>query len=77
MTNYAATVIVTEYPPHLKHKAIFETFKKLQPSEAMLIVNDHDPIPLRYQLDSMYENKFDWEYIEQGPDVFQIKIEKI
>ncbi|MUV36995.1 hypothetical protein JNUCC1_00801 [Lentibacillus sp. JNUCC-1] len=54
MSTYAATIKVTEYPPHLKHKVIFETFEKLASSEAMLIVNDHDPKPLHYQFNSMY-----------------------
>ncbi|WP_062106673.1 DUF2249 domain-containing protein [Bacillus niameyensis] len=77
MNTYAATVKVTEYPPHLKHKVIFETYKKLESKEAMLIVNDHDPIPLRYQLESMFPDQFEWEYVEQGPSTFQIKIEKL
>lgn len=77
MSEYAATVRVPEYPPHLKHKTIFETFKNLNPTEAMLIVNDHDPVPLRFQFDSIHEGKYTWEYIEQGPDIFQVKIEKL
>ncbi|MBS4209408.1 DUF2249 domain-containing protein [Bacillus sp. FJAT-50079] len=77
MSTFAATVKVTEYPPHLKHKVIFETFKQLHSSESMLIVNDHDPVPLRFQFESMYEGKFNWEYIEQGPTTFQVKIDKL
>jgi len=49
MGQFAATVNATEYPPHLKHKVIFETFGKLAPSEAMLLINNHDPVPLRFQ----------------------------
>lgn len=77
MSPYAATVNATEYPPPLKHKVIFETFDHLQPSESMLLVNDHDPIPLRYQLQAMYPGSFEWEYIEQGPVTFQVKISKL
>jgi uncharacterized protein (DUF2249 family) len=55
MNEFAATVRAPEYPPHLKHKVIFETFGKLQPGEAMLLVNDHNPIPLRYQFESKGE----------------------
>lgn len=77
MSQYAATVNATEYPPHLKHKVIFETFNNLQPSEAMLLVNDHDPKPLHFQFDSAHAGEFDWEYIEQGPEIFRIKISKL
>lgn len=76
-TTFAATVNATEYPPHLKHKVIFETFGKLQPSESMLLVNDHDPVPLRFQFDAMHPGQFTWEYIEQGPTTFQVKISKL
>lgn len=77
MESFAATVNATEYPPHLKHKVIFETFDKLQPSEAMLLVNDHDPRPLRYQFESTRSGLFAWEYLEQGPETFQVKISRI
>jgi uncharacterized protein (DUF2249 family) len=71
------TVRVTEYPPHLKHKVIFETFDSLNPSEAMEIINDHDPRPLHYQFDATRRGIFTWEYLEQGPDVFRIKIGRL
>jgi uncharacterized protein (DUF2249 family) len=74
---FAATVNATEYPPQLKHKVIFETFNKLQPAEAMLLINDHDPMPLRFQFESMHKDAFTWEYLEQGPDVFKVKIGKV
>lgn len=77
MSEFAATVNATEYPPHLKHKVIFETFKNLEPEQAMLLINDHDPIPLRYQFESMFPQKFAWSYLEQGPTTFRVKIAKI
>ncbi|THF76062.1 DUF2249 domain-containing protein [Cohnella fermenti] len=76
MNTYAATVNATEYPPHLKHKVIFETFDRLQPQEAMLLVNDHDPVPLKFQFESQHPGKFVWEYIERGPDVYRVRIGK-
>ncbi|PAD28367.1 DUF2249 domain-containing protein [Paenibacillus sp. 7523-1] len=77
MNTYAATINATEYPPHLKHKIIFETFKQLPQNEAMLLINDHDPVPLRFQFQSTHPEGFTWEYIEQGPSVFQVKISKL
>ncbi|CAG7641721.1 hypothetical protein PAESOLCIP111_04262 [Paenibacillus solanacearum] len=77
MNQYAATVIATEYPPHLKHKIIFETFANLKPAEAMLLVNDHDPVPLRFQFEAMHAGRFTWDYMEQGPTRFQVKIGKL
>lgn len=77
MSQFAATVNATEYPPHLKHKVIFQTFDKLVPGEAMLLVNDHDPVPLRFQFESMHSGEYTWEYVEQGPVTFQVRIGKI
>ncbi|MFB5758810.1 DUF2249 domain-containing protein [Paenibacillus medicaginis] len=77
MNQYAAMINATEYPPKFKHKVIFDTFSALPPSKAMLLVNDHDPLPLRYQFEAMHPNEFTWEYIEEGPDIFQVKIGKV
>lgn len=77
MTHYAAVVKVTEYPPHLKHKTIFQTFEELNPQQSMLLINDHDPVPLRFQFEWMHEGEYGWEYIEQGPTTFQVKITKL
>ncbi|OBR63467.1 hypothetical protein A7K91_17050 [Paenibacillus oryzae] len=77
MSQFAATVNATEYPPQLKHKVIFETFNNLEPGEAMLLINDHDPVPLRFQFQSMHPEKFTWEYIEQGPEWFRVNIGKL
>lgn len=77
MSDFAATVNATEYPPHQKHKVIFETFESLKPGEAMLLINDHDPQPLRFQFQLEKGDAFSWEYIEQGPETFKIKIGRI
>lgn len=42
----------------------------------MLLINDHDPVPLRFQFEAMHPGGFTWEYIEQGPEMFQVKIGK-
>ena len=76
-TSFAATVNATEYPPHLKHKVIFETFDSLQAGEAMLLVNDHDPMPLHYQFELERPGIYEWEYIEKGPEWFRIRIGRI
>lgn len=74
--NIKATVHATEYPPLIKHKTIFETYNSLLSGEAMLLVNDHDPVPLRFQFEALHPNEFTWEYIEEGPTTFQVVIGK-
>lgn len=77
MNTFAATVNATEYPPQQKHKVIFETYRHLQANESMLLINDHDPVPLRFQMESMFPEQFTWDYLEQGPEMFRVKITKI
>jgi uncharacterized protein (DUF2249 family) len=77
MENYTSTVNATEYPPQIKHKVIFETFDALQSGEAMLLINDHDPKPLFFQFGIERPNQFTWEYMEQGPVTFRVKIGRV
>ncbi|MBB3111158.1 uncharacterized protein (DUF2249 family) [Paenibacillus phyllosphaerae] len=76
MNAFAKVIKAPEYPPQLKHKVIFETFDALKSGEAMLLINDHDPRPLFFQFQATRSNCFTWEYIEQGPIEFQVKIGK-
>ncbi len=70
------TLNVTELEPRLKHPTIFQYFDNLEEGEAFIIHNDHDPLPLYYQLKSLKGDIFTWEYLERGPQVFEIKIAK-
>jgi len=77
-TNDTKTTIdVRSIPPRERHPLIFNTFDQLAPGEALLLVNDHDPKPLYYQFQAEHSGAFGWEYLEQGPDVWRVRIERI
>ncbi|HEX6587549.1 MAG TPA: DUF2249 domain-containing protein [Longimicrobiales bacterium] len=61
-------------PPREKHPAIFQTFGALAPGESFVLVNDHDPKPLRYQFEFEHADAFTWTYLEQGPQVWRVEI---
>jgi uncharacterized protein (DUF2249 family) len=63
-------------PPREKHPAIFATFDALQPGESFVLVNDHDPFPLRYQFEAERTNGFGWDYLESGPVVWRVRISR-
>ncbi|KAA9038024.1 iron-sulfur cluster repair di-iron protein [Ginsengibacter hankyongi] len=67
---------VTQIEPRLKHPTIFIRFDELEPGESLTIHNDHDPKPLYYQLLGERGNIFEWEYLEQGPQLWRVKIAK-
>lgn len=75
-TDVKATVDVRTIPPRERHPLIFSTFADLAPGEAMLLVNDHDPKPLYYQFQAELAEGFGWDYLEQGPEVWQVRIAK-
>lgn len=39
-----------------------------------MLSNDHDPKPLYYQFVYEREGQLTWEYLEQGPTVWQARI---
>ncbi|HEX6616628.1 MAG TPA: DUF2249 domain-containing protein [Gemmatimonadales bacterium] len=67
---------VRAIPPREKHPAIFCTFGGLAIGQAMVIINDHDPRPLRYQFMAEHPEGFDWQYEEQGPTVWRVRISR-
>ena len=68
MPDATVELDVRVIPPRDKHPSIFRTFDGLTGGQAMLLINDHDPSPLRYQLLAERKNLFDWSYEEQGPE---------
>jgi uncharacterized protein (DUF2249 family) len=65
---------VRSEPPIRRHGLIFETFDKLDVDAAFVLVNDHDPKPLYYQLAAEQGGTFTWDYLEQGPTVWRVRI---
>jgi uncharacterized protein (DUF2249 family) len=60
--------------PIRRHAMIFETFDKLDVDTAFILVNDHDPKPLYYQLAAEQGGTFSWDYLEEGPTVWRVRI---
>lgn len=67
---------VTLLEPRQKHPTIFIRFDELNEGESLTIHNDHDPKPLYYQLLGERGNIFNWEYLEEGPIWWKVKISK-
>jgi len=63
--------------PRERHPKIFETFDALEPGEDFQLVNDHDPKPLYYQFQAERGGQVAWEYLEQGPKTWRVKIGRV
>jgi uncharacterized protein (DUF2249 family) len=73
----AVTIDVRNMVPRDRHPLIFNTFDELAVGTTMLLVNDHDPKPLYYQLMAERAGQAGWEYLEDGPQVWQVRISRI
>lgn len=69
-------LVVPEIEPMLKHQTIFHTYANLEPGDRLIIQNDHDPKPLYFHLRELHGESFSWEYLSQGPEWWEIRIEK-
>jgi len=67
---------VTVLDPRQKHPAIFVRFDELEEGETLVVMNDHDPKPLYYQMLGERGNVFTWEYKEEGPVWWKVRITK-
>jgi len=74
--NTNTTIDVRTIIPRERHPLIFDTFQKLSPGDAFLLVNDHDPKPLYYQFQAELGEPFQWDYLESGPEVWKVRIGK-
>lgn len=70
------TLDVRPIPPQQKHPTILETFDELEPGDHFTLVNDHDPKPLRYQFQAERPGEMEWEYLEEGPEVWRVRLTK-
>lgn len=62
--------------PQRRHELILQTYHALEGGHGFELVNDHDPKPLWYQFDAEFPGKYTWDYLEQGPDVWRVRIGK-
>lgn len=65
---------VRSEPPARRHQLIFETYEALAAGEGFVLVNDHDPKPLEYQFAAEHPDRYTWDYLEQGPAVWRVRI---
>ena len=71
---YAETIDVRTITPRERHPRIFSLIDGLKPGTSLLLINDHDPKPLHYQLEAEHPGQFFWTYVESGPEVWRVEI---
>lgn len=61
-------------PRPQKHPTIRAMLQNLSSGEALRITNDHDPRPLRFELDHDYPNRYRFHYLQSGPQTWVVDI---
>ncbi|MUW13504.1 DUF2249 domain-containing protein [Halorubrum sp. CBA1125] len=70
------TFDVRDLIPQRRHEVLLDTFDRLGPGEGFVLVNDHDPKPLYYELRSMHGDVIEWEYASRGSGEWRVEIVK-
>lgn len=73
----AHVIDVRKISPPERHPFIFQTFDNLALGESFILVNDHNPKPLHYQFKIERAEAFTWEYLEDGPEEWQIRVSRV
>jgi regulator of cell morphogenesis and NO signaling len=64
-------------PGNQRKDYFFSTFDKLEENQEMIIINSHDTLPLKKLFNRERRGLFDWTYLEEGPERWEICIKKI
>jgi uncharacterized protein (DUF2249 family)/hemerythrin-like domain-containing protein len=68
---------VRHLAPAQRHEVIFASYFDLAPGTGYVLINDHDPKPLRYQFEAEHTDEFTWDSLESGPEVWRVRIAKV
>ena len=68
---------VRPLPGRTKHATIFQRWSDLDVGGAFVLLNDHDPLPLRAQFEAEFPGEFSWDYLERGPVEFRVRIARL
>jgi uncharacterized protein (DUF2249 family) len=67
---------VRPVPHGQRHPQIFRRYARLAPGESLVLVNNHDPKPLRREFTATHPGTFTWDYLESGPEQWSIRISR-
>ncbi|HYG33976.1 MAG TPA: DUF2249 domain-containing protein [Clostridia bacterium] len=68
---------VRPIPCSIKHGMILQAWYNLGLGDYFILLNDHDPVPLRYQFQAEFPGAFAWDYEARGPMEYRVRITKL
>ncbi|MBA4176442.1 MAG: aminotransferase [Leptothrix sp. (in: Bacteria)] len=76
-TATPADIDLRTIAPRQRHAVVFGRLDALQAGHSLQLVNDHDPQPLRLQLDDRAFGQFEWAPLASGPAVWRVQITRV
>ncbi|MBM2832533.1 MAG: sensory box protein [Dehalococcoidia bacterium] len=76
MNENTVTIDLRPLAPPERHSLIFSTWANLPVGHTMRIVNDHNPMPLKYLFQGEYPGQFDWQYEKSGPTDWIVRVQR-
>lgn len=67
---------VQTIPHAIRHAAIFGALESLHVGGGIIISATHNPLPLLEQLRSQHADKFETEYLDEGPERWRLFIRR-
>lgn len=65
---------VRDISPNIRHTVIVQLFEHLDDASSLQLIVDHDPRRLRLQLEDKHGKRVGWTYLEQGPDLWRVRL---
>lgn len=75
-TDSAGPVTVDLRPmiPPQRHATVFAALGVLEPGGTFVLINDHAPLPLLRRIEESWPDRFEVEFLRDGPEVWQVAI---
>ena len=70
----AGALDLRDLAPQYRQRLVLARFGALRPGSSFALVNDHDPEPVRHQLEVRYTGEVIWEVLQAGPLVWRARI---
>ena len=65
---------VRQIPHAIRHATIFGALGAIAPGFSIDLIADHNPLPLLAQLDQRHPGEFTVSYVEDGPEVWTLRL---
>ena len=63
-------------PPE-RHATVFAAFEALAAGECLDLLSDHEPLPLRAQLQQRWPGQFSWNVLQAGPAQWRTRLGRV